>query len=194
MLEVAAILKQYRFVILCSCDSIYNALLCHPKTDNVYLEKKIIAASEYYTDAAMIITRSGRNTLGEVAYLGIPTISFVSGCIYRRIEQLKNIESISSDNIRCADSNISLVDFSSLIVKSISENKYASDVVDGSPIAIDAILSLYRDNNGLKCYNYEEWKNDLGKAGNFIQESKKYRAFIIVYNIGVLLTSLMLIL
>lgn len=165
-IEAAAILKQYRFVILCSCDSIYDALLRHNKTDNVYLEKKIIAVSEYYTDAAMIITRSGRNTLGEVAYLGIPTISFVSGCIYRRAEQLKNIESISSDNIRCADSNISVEDFSSLIVKSISENKYSSEVTDGSPIAIDAILSLYRDNNGLKYYNYEEWKNDLGKAEN----------------------------
>ena len=166
-------------------------MLCHPKTDNVYLEKNIISASEYYTDAAMIITRSGRNTLGEVAYLGIPTISFVSGCIYRRIEQLKNIESISSDNIRCADSNISLVDFSSLIVKSISENKYASDVVDGSPIAIDAILSLYRDNNGLKCYNYEEWKNDLGKAGNLENPLlrklafKKLRSIIFKENIKI---------
>lgn len=176
-IEAAAMLKQYRFVILCSCDSVYNALLRHNKTDNVYLEKKIIAASEYYTDAAMIITRSGRNTLGEVAYLGIPTISFVSGCIYRRVEQLKNIESISSDNIRCADSNIAIEDFSSLIVKSISENEYASDVVDGSPIAIDAILSLYRDNSGLKFYNYEEWKNDLLKAGNLENPLLKKLAF-----------------
>lgn len=51
--------------------------------------KEIANATEYYKYASMVITRSGRNTLGEVAYLGIPTITFLSGCEYRQAEQLK---------------------------------------------------------------------------------------------------------
>ena len=52
---------------------------------------KFIPAEQYYCNAGLVITRSGRNTLSELAYLGIPAISFVSGCSYRKIEQTNNI-------------------------------------------------------------------------------------------------------
>ena len=55
-------------------------------------------AADYYSDACLVITRSGRNTLSELTYLGIPTISFISGCAYRQVEQKQNMDNILINN------------------------------------------------------------------------------------------------
>ncbi|MCR5513183.1 MAG: hypothetical protein K6F43_06430, partial [Prevotella sp.] len=66
---------------------------------NVSIYNQVLDSSKYYSDACLIITRSGRNTLSELAYLGIPAISFVSGCLYRKEEQRQNMDSLSNTNI-----------------------------------------------------------------------------------------------
>ncbi len=143
-IEAASIVSEYKFIILCSCPEVFVALSSLIHSSNVILEKEIINAVDYYKNASMVITRSGRNTLGEVAFLGIPTITFVSGCEYRKAEQLKNIESINTDNIHCVGNDISAEGFAKLIRKYVNY-QCGTNSINGAQLAIDAILNLYRD-------------------------------------------------
>lgn len=171
-IEVSAHIPEYKFIILCSCLEVYEALLSLNHSSNVFLEKEIVNATEYYTNASMIITRSGRNTLGEVSYLGIPTITFVSGCEYRRAEQLKNIESISTENIHCVSNDISIEELTSLI-KLSANNQYKYRTINGVHLAIDAILALYRNYSSLNFYNPHMWINELKVAR--LHKDAKYK-------------------
>lgn len=192
---VAAYLQDYNFKILCSCEDIYNDLQKQIKPDNVILVPKIMEACDYYSNASLVITRSGRNTLGEVAYLGIPTISFISGCGYRKSEQKSNIESINAPNIHCVDVNISIETFSDIIENCIMSDNMTSTLIDGKQLAIDAILSLYRDNNGIDYYDSNKWKYELESAASLQnttvkkKEFKRLRAAIFKENIRIVAES-----
>lgn len=189
-IEAARIIPKYKFVVLCSCKEIYDTLCPLISSSNVILEKEIANATDYYKNASMIITRSGRNTIGEVAYLGIPTITFVSGCEYRRAEQLKNIESINTENIHCISNDIAVNSFSEKIRQTII-NHHEPTLVNGAQQAIDAILSLYRDYSGLKYSDSGEWYKKLLKAKQIEDatikkaELKRLRSLVFKENIKI---------
>ena len=189
-IKAASIVSEYKFIILCSCTEVYDALCSQEHSCNVFIEKDIINAVDYYKDASMVITRSGRNTLGEVAFLGIPTITFVSGCEYRRAEQLKNIESINTDNIHCVCNDVSADGLATLIRQSVN-NQYGLRTVNGAQLAIDAILNLYRDYHSLSISNSCEWYDELENAQNIKDaqlkklELKRLRSLIFKENIKI---------
>ncbi len=193
-IEAAAVIPEYKFVILCSCSDVYEALIQHSATSNVVLEKEIANATEYYKYASMVITRSGRNTLGEVAYLGIPTITFLSGCEYRQAEQLKNIESINTDNIYCVSNEITADRFTELIRHAIGK-QYKQTPVNGADLATNAILSLYRDYSNLCIYDPSAWCFELDNTKQ-IQDSdykkhefKRLRSHIFKENVKIVSNS-----
>lgn len=143
--EVAFSLKDYKMHIICSSHNIYVALKEKGTYENVILHKNVLDARTYYSDACLIITRSGRNTLSELAYLGIPTISFVSGCNYRRNEQEQNIRSIDSQNIATATLDCTDKDFLSLCFKMLATGKSINSFHYGNKIALNNILKLLHE-------------------------------------------------
>ena len=189
-IKAASIVSEYKFIILCSCTEVYDVLSSQDHSSNVFIEKEIINAVDYYNNASMVITRSGRNTLGEVAFLGIPTITFVSGCEYRRAEQLKNIESINTDNIHCVSNDVSAKDLATMIRQYV-KNQHGLRTINGAQLAIDAILNLYRDYHNLSISNSYEWYDELEKAQNIKDaqikklELKRLRSLIFQENIKI---------
>lgn len=139
--EAASYLKDYTMHIVCSSDNIYKELSSGVPT-NVQLHKEIIDSEEYYSKACLVITRSGRNTLSELAYLGIPSISFVSGCSYRKAEQEQNLKSLNATNICSAEINISAKDFADLCIKQQSYRQECPKFIIGNFTAVSEILSL----------------------------------------------------
>lgn len=139
--EAASYLKDYTMHIVCSSDNIYKELSSGVPT-NVQLHKEIIDSEEYYSKACLVITRSGRNTLSELAYLGIPAISFVSGCSYRKAEQEQNLKSLNATNICSAEINISAKDFADLCIKQQSYRQECPKFIIGNFTAVSEILSL----------------------------------------------------
>lgn len=139
--EAASYLKDYTMHIICSSDNIYKELSSGVPT-NVQLHKEIIDSEEYYSKACLVITRSGRNTLSELAYLGIPAISFVSGCSYRKAEQEQNLKSLNATNICSAEIDISAKDFADLCIKQQSYRQECPKFIIGNLTAVSEILSL----------------------------------------------------
>lgn len=142
-LFMANILPEYKIHIACSCSNIFDALKENSIPSNVFLYDHILDSSKCYTNACLVITRSGRNTLSELAFLGIPAISFVSGCSYRYYEQKQNIDSISSNsNIALAQMNIGIDELKvlcmSMIEKGCSQNRFEC----GNEVAIEKIISM----------------------------------------------------
>ena len=127
--------------IVCSSQNIFNVLNRNSSSENVVLHDEIIPAEQYYCSAGLVITRSGRNTLSELAYLGIPAISFVSGCSYRKIEQTNNINDLNISTIVAANNDISPVAFADLCQKMMQVKK-GEPMLPGNDEAIKSILHL----------------------------------------------------
>lgn len=140
--EVASLLPQYTIHLICSSQNIVNALTTNKMPKNLRLYDKIISPDQYYSDASLIITRSGRNTLSELAYLGIPTISFVSGDFYRQREQISNIENLNIMNIISTANGIPKEKFKIQMERMIHLGKQNNDFKVGNQICIDRILAL----------------------------------------------------
>jgi hypothetical protein len=139
--NVARLLPEYTFHVVCSSSNIYDALdgISYP---NVILHNKILEPSLIYSDAAFIITRSGRNTLSELAYLGIPSISFISGCTYRRTEQEENLKCLNSENIYKASIDITVSEFADLCKKVSNSKRTRNPDVCGNRVVVKEILKL----------------------------------------------------
>lgn len=137
--KVAALLPEYTIHIICSSPNIYKALNKNHCAVNVRLYDNIISAEKYYSNAALVITRSGRNTLSELAYLGIPAISFVSGCSYRRVEQSNNINDLSTPTIVSASLDMTPENFAELCVKMV-DRKAMNFLQCGNDEALKNIL------------------------------------------------------
>ena len=97
--QLAAITPEYAYHILCASKNIYDSLNSEEIQTNVTMHERILPPQDYYLNAGAIITRSGRNTLSELAYLGIPAITFITGDKYRVEEQRNNAESLGDYNI-----------------------------------------------------------------------------------------------
>lgn len=140
--EIAQLMPHYKMHIVCSSPNIYHALKnAQEDQNNVYLYDRIIPAQEYYNKACLVITRSGRNTLSELAYLGIPSISFISGCSYREVEQRNNIEDLDTPSIRKAQIDIAPNDLVNLCTDLIGTD-FKSEFSTGNKEAITEILKL----------------------------------------------------
>lgn len=137
--KVATLLPQYTMHIICSCQNIFKKLSENHYSDNVTLYEDIIPAQKYYSEAGLIITRSGRNTLSELSYLGIPAISFVSGCSYRKVEQTNNINDLKIPTIVPASLEITTENFAELCLTNINK-KTDCYLQSGNNIAIKYIL------------------------------------------------------
>lgn len=119
--KAAALMPEYTMHIICSSQNIFKILNENNYSDNVKLHEGIISAEKYYSDTCLVITRSGRNTLSELAYLGIPAISFVSGCTYRKVEQNNNINNLKTSIIAIASLEMVPRDFAKLCLKMIGK-------------------------------------------------------------------------
>lgn len=140
-IDAAPNLPEYKIHIVCSSSNIYDKLN-KELPGNIVLHEDIIDSKDYYSNACLIITRSGRNTLSELAYLGIPALSFVSGCTYRRNEQKQNIENLDADNIESCELDITPEEFAMKCISRINNGKIKSNFDIGNNIAIKQILKL----------------------------------------------------
>lgn len=119
--NVASLLPDYTIHIICSSENISKTLKENNYPENVLLYDGIISAQKYYSDASLVITRSGRNTLSELAFMGIPAITFVSGCSYRQVEQSNNIHDLNISTIVPATLEITTEEFAELCLKMIGK-------------------------------------------------------------------------
>lgn len=140
--KVAAYFPKYRINILCSSKNIYDELNRDNCPNNVFLYKEIIPAEHYYKDACLVITRSGRNTLSELAYLGIPAISIVTGDIYRRYEQVQNIKDLNVSNIQSFSMEGTISDFIEIMNTMIKLGKQENNFKVGNQLSINKILEI----------------------------------------------------
>jgi UDP-N-acetylglucosamine:LPS N-acetylglucosamine transferase len=140
--RVANILPDYKMHIVCSSQNIYDAINENSIPQNVSIYNQVLDSSTYYSDACLIITRSGRNTLSELVYLGIPAISFVSGCSYRKDEQKQNMNCLSNLNIVPASLEITPDDLKELCLNMIERGLANNKFECGNDIALEKILSL----------------------------------------------------
>lgn len=140
--QAAVLMPDYIMHIICSSSNIYDAINENYTPNNVVLHSHVLNASDYYNDACLIITRSGRNTLSELAFLGIPAISVITGDDYRRKEQTRNLKAINSDNIKAIPTNIDLVEFVALCKKLVDTSCTQRTFIPGNDTAIRKILSM----------------------------------------------------
>lgn len=138
---------EYAVHIACSSDNIYDAVKQMDIPQNVVIHGDILSAEIYYKSASLIITRSGRNTLSELLYLDIPTISFITGDKYRSNEQKQNIASVNGSNIHYVSSDIPIAEFLS-ISRCLLNNKrvISKSFKPGNDIALECLQNLIRIN------------------------------------------------
>lgn len=126
--------------IVCSCNTIASILRTKPTSSKVIIHDNLLLPKEIYSDASLIITRSGRNTLSEVAYLGIPTITFVTGDCYRIEEQRQNIQSLNCQNVIEADLTLNSIELLDKIQSMLSmDYSLGNNFSYGNDMAISAI-------------------------------------------------------
>ena len=142
-LEAAINIEGKEIHIICSCDPIASILRKKSIPSRVIIHDNLLSPKEIYSDASLIITRSGRNTLSEVAYLGIPTITFVTGDCYRIEEQRQNIQSLNCQNVIEADLTLNSTELLEKIQSLLSmDYSLANKFSYGNDTAISAIREL----------------------------------------------------
>ena len=90
----------------------------------------------------MVITRSGRNTLSELVYLGIPALSFVTGDNYRRVEQEQNLKSLNAKNILSVNLDTPIGEIYHKAMYLINQGVISNNFNAGNKSAIKEILAL----------------------------------------------------
>ena len=139
---VARFFPDYTIHIVCSSQNIYEAINANHSYQNVILYNQVLCAENYYKNACLVITRSGRNTLSELAYMGIPTISFITGDEYRSVEQQQNLSSLNIEYVRSVSIDIG-VEFLAETIQSLLSNKKQRVHFDfGNHLAIQNILNI----------------------------------------------------
>lgn len=142
-IQLAHYAKDKEIHIVCSCDAVANVIEDKSVPSNVIIHRDILTPREVYSNARLILTRSGRNTLSEVAYLGIPTISFITGDCYRKDEQRQNIKGLRYANIAEAELSISPFQLYEKIDELISLSTNVKDLFEsGNLEAIQTIWNM----------------------------------------------------
>jgi len=135
---------EYGFEILCGCRpvAVEVARLLHDN-DNVTVRPDIVSPSAIYSDAALVITRAGRNTLSELRLLGIPGIAVVSGCRFRKHEQAQNAAELGN-GFRYVESEVDPGVFFRLVGDMLNVNSrgIASHVKNGRDEALRIVVRM----------------------------------------------------
>lgn len=142
--ETAYHMPNYSWHIICSSLNIYEKMSTIGISNNTLIYSGMLDSQEIYSKASLVITRSGRNTLSELAYLGIPAISFVTGCSYRKDEQRQNVNSLHVDNIKVADLGINASEFAELCIDAMNRSCTKNNFLPGNEEAINEILLLLK--------------------------------------------------
>lgn len=129
---------HYTFHILCAGGKIANMLLLSSLPENVFIHQELVEPQRYYSDAAIVITRAGRNTLSELAYLNLPAIVFVSGDEYRIEEQKANLDSLASSLLLPASTDEDLQTSFALLLSATGNNHFEP----GNRVAMEYLNSL----------------------------------------------------
>lgn len=140
--KLAVKMHDYTIHIVCSSRNIFNALNESELEANVVLHDDVLKAEEYYSRAKLVITRSGRNTLSELAYIGIPALSFVTGDNYRRIEQEQNLKSLNVQNIDSVNLDTPIDEIQHKAMYLINQGIINNNFNIGNESAIKEILGL----------------------------------------------------
>lgn len=80
--------------------------------------------------------------MSELAYLGIPALSFLSGCQYRRTEQRQNLEALGAPNVKGVDIHIQPQILADMIRDMISKTYMRKSFTPGNKQAIQEIMEL----------------------------------------------------
>lgn len=129
---------HYTFHILCAGSKIANKLLLSSLPENVVIHQELVEPQRYFSDAAIVITRAGRNTLSELAYLNVPAIVFVSGDEYRMAEQKANLDSLASSLLLPASSSDDLQTSFVRLLSATGHNHF----VPGNRVVMECLNSL----------------------------------------------------
>lgn len=106
---------EYDFEILCGCGSVsVEVAKLLRNDDRVRVRADIVSPNSFFHDAALVITRAGRNTLSELRLLGIPGIAVVSGCRFRKHEQSQNAAELGM-GFRYVESEVTPIVFLQLV-------------------------------------------------------------------------------
>ena len=80
--------------------------------------------------------------MSELAYLGIPAISIVTGDIYRRYEQVQNIKDLNVSNIQSFSMEGTISDFIEIMNTMIKLGKQENNFKVGNQLSINKILEI----------------------------------------------------
>lgn len=141
-LEFAKQQPSKKIHIMCSSTNIFNTIKKYPTYSNVFVYKDLISPLKFLPDAGLIVTRSGRNMLSEILYLGIPAITFITGDFYRQTEQMQNIDKLCVENVRVASIQMETQEFCDLCKEMIGKKAKVKNRKCGNEIAINSILEL----------------------------------------------------
>ena len=126
VIESADYLDEFCIDLFTNDDEIANELDKHIKKDNVKIHREYCSSEELYMHTDIVICRSGRNTVSELIYLGIPALLISAGSDFRGKEQMHNIiqaERLSGGTISGFDGTMSALSLSHIIKDKIKSNK-----------------------------------------------------------------------
>ncbi len=135
---------DYDFEILCGCSTVADEVVkLLGNGDRVTVRADIVSPKSFFADAALVITRAGRNTLSELRLLGIPGVAVVSGCRFRKHEQSQNAAQLGT-GFRYVKSDIKPEAFIPIVKSMLEEcpNKQAPSVRNGRDDAIRIITEM----------------------------------------------------
>lgn len=137
-------LPEYGFEILCGCRSVaVEVAKLLQNDDKVIVRSDIASPSSIFPDAALVITRAGRNTLSELRLLGIPGIAVVSGCRFRKREQAQNAAELGA-GFRCVESEVAPDVFFQLVDDMLKENSRGNTahIKNGRDAALSIVVRM----------------------------------------------------
>lgn len=142
VINSADALEEYVIHIVCASRNIFDAIAHWNVPSNVILHDGLISASDYYKNASLIITRAGRNTTSELAFLCIPAITCVAGDMYRIDEQVQNISSLTSPSIKPLNIECTIDEFINTAKELLNDKPKPGMFAPGNEDAISHILRL----------------------------------------------------
>lgn len=141
-IETMKELPDFDLSVVCSSENIYDIVSNIPSAENVKVITGMLDALEYYSDGCFFITRCGRNSLSELAYLQIPAAAYVSGDKYRKEEQENNLRNLNSSSIVALPATASPLDLALIIKNGLTSSQNRQRFFPGNAEALKAILEL----------------------------------------------------
>ena len=144
VIDVAAILREKKFVIYCNDTKIAEALMAYRNEGNVDIVSEFALPQNIYSNAEIILCRAGRNTISEILYLNIPAILMSSNGDFRSSEQEKNIDQACELRpgkiLKFADEETVEI-LAEKIFRAIHAEDNGFDFIPGNMEAIDFVLN-----------------------------------------------------